>query len=99
MSTTLTPPSPGEARTALEGLAKRQAFDRLSAFFRAFPTRSPYYVGQHTKRLLRACQAASDAVLDGRCSYTIVIMPPRHGKSEMASGRFPAWYLGRGFGM
>ena len=22
-------------------------------------------------------------------------MPPRHGKSELASRRFPAWYLGR----
>ena len=25
----------------------------------------------------------------------VIIMPPRHGKSELASIRFPAWYLGR----
>lgn len=25
----------------------------------------------------------------------MVFMPPRHGKSELASRRFPAWYLGR----
>lgn len=25
----------------------------------------------------------------------MIFMPPRHGKSELASRRFPAWYLGR----
>ena len=25
----------------------------------------------------------------------MIFMPPRHGKSELASKRFPAWYLGR----
>lgn len=25
----------------------------------------------------------------------MVLMPPRHGKSELASIRFPAWFLGR----
>src|SRR5258708_32031032 len=25
----------------------------------------------------------------------MLLVPPRHGKSELASRRFPAWYLGR----
>ena len=25
----------------------------------------------------------------------MITMPPRHGKSELASVHFPAWYLGR----
>src|SRR5262245_8355063 len=25
----------------------------------------------------------------------MILVPPRHGKSELASRRFPAWYLGR----
>src|SRR5262249_60838386 len=25
----------------------------------------------------------------------MIVVPPRHGKSELASRRFPAWYLGR----
>jgi len=25
----------------------------------------------------------------------MLCVPPRHGKSELASRRFPAWYLGR----
>lgn len=31
----------------------------------------------------------------GRAHRLIITMPPRHGKSELASVRFPAWYLGR----
>jgi hypothetical protein len=25
----------------------------------------------------------------------MLLVPPRHGKSELARKRFPAWYLGR----
>ena len=31
----------------------------------------------------------------GEISRLMIFMPPRHGKSELASRRFPAWYLGR----
>jgi predicted phage terminase large subunit-like protein len=31
----------------------------------------------------------------GDCKRLMIFMPPRHGKSELASRRFPAWYLGR----
>lgn len=31
----------------------------------------------------------------GACKRLIVQMPPRHGKSELISRWFPAWYLGR----
>lgn len=34
-------------------------------------------------------------VEDGRCKRLIVTMPPRHGKSETTSVKFPAHYLGR----
>lgn len=30
----------------------------------------------------------------GRCKRLMVCMPPRHGKSELISKHFPAWYLG-----
>ena len=35
-----------------------------------------------------------EAVARGELKRLIVIMPPRHGKTEMCSIRFPAWYLG-----
>jgi predicted phage terminase large subunit-like protein len=31
----------------------------------------------------------------GEIDRLLITMPPRHGKSELASRRFPAWYLGR----
>ena len=32
-------------------------------------------------------------VATGRCRRLIVVMPPRHGKSELVSKWFPVWYL------
>lgn len=32
-------------------------------------------------------------VATGRCPRLIVVMPPRHGKSELVSKWFPVWYL------
>ena len=36
-----------------------------------------------------------EAIESGEIDRLIVIMPPRHGKSLIASQRFPAWYMGR----
>lgn len=36
-----------------------------------------------------------EAVERGEIDRLAIFMPPRHGKSELASRRFPAWYLGR----
>lgn len=36
-----------------------------------------------------------EAVERGELKRLMVFMPPRHGKSEVASKKFPAWYLGR----
>lgn len=33
-------------------------------------------------------------VLDGRSPRLVITMPPRHGKSELVSRRFPAWAFG-----
>ena len=36
-----------------------------------------------------------EAIERGEIDRLMIFMPPRHGKSELASVRFPAWYLGR----
>lgn len=36
-----------------------------------------------------------EAVERGDIKRLMIFMPPRHGKSELASRRFPAWFLGR----
>ncbi|GAG05906.1 unnamed protein product, partial [marine sediment metagenome] len=50
-----------------------------------------YEVADH----LIALDAALEAVERGDIKRLIVIEPPRHGKSEKVSLRFPCWYLGR----
>jgi len=36
-----------------------------------------------------------EAIERGELKRLMVFMPPRHGKSEVVSKKFPAWYLGR----
>lgn len=42
---------------------------------------------------LLICQALTQ-VARGQLTHLMIEMPPRHGKSEMVSKYFPAWYLG-----
>lgn len=43
----------------------------------------------------RTIVAHLEAIECGDIDRLIITMPPRHGKSELASIHFPAWYLGR----
>ncbi len=65
------------------------------AFMQFIPPQSPYYWGQHTIAIADMLQRASDGLLAGRSTRSIVIVPPRHGKSDLASRRFPVWHLCR----
>lgn len=47
--------------------------------------------GRHLDVLDRALQDVSE----GKIKRLIVAMPPRHGKSERVSKKFPAWHVGR----
>lgn len=49
------------------------------------------------RRLAASRAIAADVADDDEVAFTrlIVEMPPRHGKSELDSKYFPAWYLGR----
>lgn len=50
------------------------------------------YLPNWHHRLLADKLTELESGTDGRL---MILMPPRHGKSEIASVRFPAWYLGR----
>jgi predicted phage terminase large subunit-like protein len=54
-------------------------------------TRSTYQVALHH----RAIAAALEQVEAGKIKRLIINCAPRHGKSELASRMFPAWYAGR----
>ena len=54
-------------------------------------TQSRYQDALH-HQVIAAALEESEA---GRMPRLIITMPPRHGKSELASRRFPAWFLGK----
>ena len=53
--------------------------------------RSQYLIARHH----RAIAAAMEQVEAGKIKRLIITVPPRHGKSELASRLFPAWYAGK----
>lgn len=73
---------------AAELLQRRQARSGLLAFTQYT---NPAYVPAAHHRLIAE---KLEAVARGEILRLIICMPPRHGKSELASRRFPAWYLG-----
>lgn len=74
---------------ASELLARRKGRESLIGFTRY--TMADFRDGQHH----RLIAAKLEAVERGECRRLMIFAPPRHTKSELASRRFPAWYLGR----
>lgn len=54
-------------------------------------TKPDYLVGPHHPVIC----GKLEAVERGAIKRLMIFTPPRHGKSELVSRRFPAWYLGR----
>src|SRR6478736_3528548 len=54
-------------------------------------TNSLYQRAQHHAQIADKLEAVERGEID----RLMIFMPPRHGKSELASVRFPAYYLGR----
>lgn len=74
----------------LTALAKaRQARNSLLAFTEY--TNPLYKRAQHHEQIADRLEAVERGEID----RLMIFMPPRHGKSELASKRFPAWCLGR----
>src|SRR5712691_5415752 len=72
-------------RTLLQKTAGRS----LIAFTEAtFPAYRPAQLHHTIARQL-------ERVEKGEIDRLMLLVPPRHGKSELASRRFPAWYLGK----
>lgn len=70
-------------------LNRRQARKSLIAFTEY--TLPEYQPSGHHVRIAQALEQVERGDID----RLMIFMPPRHGKSELASRRFPAWYLGR----
>lgn len=77
------------AEAAKELLSRREARRSLLGFTKY--TLPSFQAGEHHKRITDALER----VERGECKRLMIFAPPRHTKSELASRRFPAWYLGR----
>lgn len=74
---------------ASELLKRRMARNSLLEF--SLYTNLTYEVAPHHKLIAEKLEA----VERGEIKRLMITMPPRHGKSELASRRFPSWYIGR----
>ena len=74
-------------------LARREFLKRdLLAFTELF---EPHYLaGWVHKDICHRLERFSREIRDGRSPRLMLLMPPRHGKSLLASQIFPAWHLG-----
>jgi predicted phage terminase large subunit-like protein len=74
---------------AQELLARREARKSLIKFTEY--TNPSYEPANHHRLIAEKLEAVERGEID----RLMIFMPPRHGKSELASRRFPAWYVGR----
>ncbi|KKM07350.1 hypothetical protein LCGC14_1734800 [marine sediment metagenome] len=80
-----------EGRRAL--MARRRLLTLVDGEAMGFaPFTMPRY--QAARHLLMLA-AELESVERGECLFLVVEEPPRHGKTELVSVRFPAWYIGR----
>jgi predicted phage terminase large subunit-like protein len=86
--------SPGDANQVMrEELARRELSRRhLLPFVQRMNDR--YEAGWVHKDICQRLEQFSLDVAEGKSPRLMLFMPPRHGKSELASRSFPAWHLG-----
>lgn len=77
-------------KQAAEELLRRKRASESLISFTEF-TFSRYRTAPHHSTVAQALER----VADGKCKRLMLLLPPRHGKSELASKRFPAFCLGR----
>jgi len=94
-----TKPSPAAPVSSPLQAAQRELAARTLAKRRLIPftqrINPRYAAGWVHRDIARRLERFSDEVAKGLSPRLMILMPPRHGKSELASRMFPAWHLGR----
>src|SRR5262245_58592927 len=76
-------------KAAAEIIRRLDAVENLIPFTEyTFPR---YRTAPHHRKVAEQLERVERGEID----RLMLLMPPRHGKSELASRRFPAWFLGR----
>lgn len=90
---------PQAAKSPNQIAAEREMASRILSRRRLLPfvqrMNPKYMAGWVHEDICRRLEKFSDDVAKGLSPRLMLLMPPRHGKSELASKMFPAWHLGR----
>lgn len=84
-------------KAALELERRKRARLKMKSSLREFLVQDGegnYQVGRHLEYLIDKLEKFTKDVQEGKSPRMIVCMPPRHGKSETVTKKFPAWALG-----
>lgn len=76
-----------------DSIIKQAAINNLIGF--ATVIDKNYEPSWHHKLIASELQSAYESVCRGERARIILELPPRHGKSDLATLKFPAWVLGR----
>jgi predicted phage terminase large subunit-like protein len=85
----LTQEAAAHRELALRALARKHMLPFVERFD------SNYLAGWVHKDICQRLEKFSHAVTERKSPRLMLFMPPRHGKSTLASVAFPAWHLGR----
>ena len=93
LSAPLPPLTPAHLSAQREMASRVLSRRRLMPFVQRMNER--YDAGWVHQDICRRLEKFSDDVAAGKSPRLMILMPPRHGKSELASRMFPPWHLGR----
>ena len=80
---------------AVREQAKKELARRHLEDFLLYDGRGNWQTAKHLKVLTKALEDVETGVRAKTSPRIIIAMPPRHGKSEVSTKKFPAWLLGR----
>lgn len=88
--------SVSRAEAAAELLKRRRGRTTMLGFMQyVWWMPSPLIIGTHTRAICEALDKAVDRYLAGESSFLDIEVPFRHGKSDIVSRAFPAYFLAR----
>lgn len=89
---------PISTKLSIAAAAQREYAERILAKRKLMPfvkrMNPRYHNGWVHDDIAERLERFSAAVARGESPRLMILMPPRHGKSELASRMFPAWHLG-----
>lgn len=90
----MTQPTPEQKRLIIQAQLAKRELARRSLLQFTQQTLQGYTPGWVHKDITARLEKFSRDVIAKKSPRLMLLMPPRHGKSELASIRFPAWHLG-----